>query len=56
MEGDRLFSRVCCDGFKLKEGRLRLDIRNQPGPVGWVLGQPDLVGSSPAYSRGVGIR
>ena len=33
-EGDRLLSGVCCDrpkgnGFKLKEGRLRLDIRNK---------------------------
>jgi len=31
-KGDRLFSRICCDrirgnGFKLKEGKYRLDIR-----------------------------
>ena len=36
-EGDRLFSRVFCDrwdkenGFKLKEGRLGLDIRRKDG-------------------------
>jgi len=33
-DGDRLFSRACCNrtrdnGFKLKEGRLRVDIRKK---------------------------
>ena len=39
-EGDRHFSRVCCDKtrgncFKLKEGRLRLDIREKVFVIRW---------------------
>jgi len=37
-EGDNLFHRICCDrtsgnGFKLKEGRFSLDIRQKPFTV-----------------------
>jgi len=54
-EGDKLFSRICCDrtklnGFKLKEGRFRLNIREKvfysAGGEAWlptdVVGAPSL--------------